>query len=50
MWKACQKKRTAKKVLKNILEGKSSLRKSRKRWFEDGDHVLRKLLLERGEK
>jgi hypothetical protein len=42
--------RTVKKVLKNILEGKGSVRKPRKRWLDDVEYVLRKWLLERGEK
>jgi hypothetical protein len=34
MWKECQKKRTVKKVFKNIPEGKRSVGKPRKRWLE----------------
>jgi len=42
--------RSVKKVLKNILEGKGSFRKARKRWLGDVKYVLRKWLLEHGGK
>jgi len=44
------KERTVKKVLKNILEGEISFRKPRKRWLDDVEYVLRKWVLDAGEK
>jgi len=42
--------KSVKKVLKNILDGKGSVRKARTRWLDDVEYVLRKWLLEPGEK
>jgi len=41
---------TVKKVLKNILEGKRSVRKPGKRCLDDVEYVLRKWTLDPGEK
>jgi hypothetical protein len=42
--------RTVKKVLRNILEGKCSVRKPRKRWLDDVEYVRRKWVLDLGKK
>jgi hypothetical protein len=43
MWKECQKKKTVKKVFKNIPEGKSSVGKPRERWLDDIKNYLKKV-------
>jgi hypothetical protein len=43
-------KKIVKKVLMNIFEGKISVLKPRKRWLDDVEHVLRKWVLDAGEK
>lgn len=43
MWKECQKKIIAKKVFKNTPESKTSVGRSKKRWFDDVENCLKKM-------
>jgi hypothetical protein len=42
--------RTVKKALKNVLEGDISVRKPRKKWVDDVEYIMRKWVLDPGEK
>jgi hypothetical protein len=42
--------RTVKKVFKNVAEGKRSVEKPRRRWLDDVENELKKMVLVAGEK